>query len=146
MTDDEPSFLAFIPGGAIMALTGYAHLPDTAVRVLVALYTACGIYLDDKFKQDVDGVAKFTERFLRGIPQGDRALDAFADLILETFHHFPQFAANLMVSSTLNAVNALLLEYETRDMKVRGMLSTWMRSNSFDRFQTTPKVTLLSRG
>lgn len=121
ITDDRQSLRPFIPGGVIMVLTGYAHLADTSVRILIALYTACGIYLDDKFKQDVEAVANFNERFVRGLPQDDRVLDTFADLILEILRIFPRVAANLMVSSTLNGVNALLLEYETRNMPVGWM-------------------------
>ncbi|KAF5373373.1 hypothetical protein D9757_009757 [Collybiopsis confluens] len=116
--EGEQSLLPFIPGGAIMALTGYAHLQDIRVQILIALYTACGIYLDDKFKQDIDAVASFGENFLHATPHKDRVLDAFSDIILEIFRCFPRVAANIMVSSTLNGVNALLLEYETRDMKI----------------------------
>ncbi|KAF9467087.1 isoprenoid synthase domain-containing protein [Collybia nuda] len=131
VTEDEQLFLQFLPGGAAMALTGYAHLPDMSIRVSIALYTACGIYLDDKFKTDVDAVAKFNERFIRGTPQEDRVLDAFADIILDILHRFPRVSGNMIVSSTLNAVNALLLEYETRNMKV---------SNNADGYPTFSRI------
>jgi hypothetical protein len=122
ITEDDQSLRPFILGGVIMAVTGYAHLADESVQVLIALYTACAIFLDDMFKRDVEAVSLFNERFVRGAPQGNRVLDAFADIVLEVHRRFPRVVANIMVTSTLNGVNALLLEYETRNMPVCLML------------------------
>ncbi|KAJ3811046.1 Trichodiene synthase-domain-containing protein [Lentinula lateritia] len=107
----------FIPAGVTIAITGYAHLRDTAVQVWMALYTACAIYCEDIHQKDTTAMAVFFERLMRGKPQDDRTLDAFADLILETSRHFPRITANFMVSSTLNFVNALLLEDQTQGLK-----------------------------
>ncbi|KAJ3801877.1 isoprenoid synthase domain-containing protein [Lentinula aff. detonsa] len=108
----------FIPAGVTTAFTSYAHLGNTSAQVWIALYTACAVYCDDKFQKDTDAVAVFSERLMRGQPQEDRALDAFADLILEIPRHFPRVTANIMVTSTLNFVNALLLEDQTKGLKV----------------------------
>ncbi|KAJ4490603.1 isoprenoid synthase domain-containing protein, partial [Lentinula aciculospora] len=45
-------------------------------------------------------------------------LDAFVDIIFEIQRHFPRVTANLMISSTLNLVNALLLEDQTKGLKI----------------------------
>lgn len=113
------SLTPFIPGGVVMATTAYAHLPSEATRVLIAVYTACGIYLDDVFKQDVDIVRCFNQRFVQGTPQGEPVLDCFAGILRELPEHFGDVVSNIMVTSTLNAVTALLLEHDTRGMTVR---------------------------
>ncbi|KAJ7438342.1 terpenoid synthase [Mycena latifolia] len=105
-----------LPGGVVMSCTGYAHLPDRPARVLIAIYTACGIYLDDVFRVDVGAVSAFNQRFFEHAPQGDPVLDCFAQVLLELGAHFERVVSNIMVTSTLNAVTALTLEYKTAGM------------------------------
>ena len=57
-----------------MATTGYAHLPNRSTRILIAVYTACGIYLDDVFQRDISVVRYFNERFVKHLPQGEPVL------------------------------------------------------------------------
>jgi hypothetical protein len=100
-----------LPGGVVMGSTGYAHIPNRATRVLIAIYTACGIYLDDVFKSDVEAVSMFNQRFFEHAPQGDPVLTCFAQVLLELGDHFERVVSNIIVTSTLNAVTALTLEY-----------------------------------
>ncbi|KAJ6562396.1 terpenoid synthase [Mycena capillaripes] len=105
-----------LPGGVLMGSTGYAHLPKRSTRILIAIYTACGIYLDDVFKDDVEAVSVFNQRFFEHAPQGDPVLDCFAQVLLELGDHFERVVSNIVVTSTLNAVTALTLEYKTKGM------------------------------
>ncbi|KAJ6626459.1 isoprenoid synthase domain-containing protein [Mycena sp. CBHHK59/15] len=105
-----------LPGGVVMSSTGYGHLPNRSTRVLIAIYTACGIYLDDVFKEDVEAVSVFNQQFFEHAPQGDPVLDCFAQVLLELGDHFERVVSNIMVTSTLNAVTALTLEYKTEGM------------------------------
>jgi len=52
--------------------------------------------------------------------QKNPVLDDFADLLYNVSEHWPnRVVSNLIVTSTLNLVNALLLESETQEMRVR---------------------------
>jgi hypothetical protein len=112
------SLAPFIPGGVAMATTAYAHLTNKSTQIFISLYTAFLIYIDDIFQYDIDAVREFNERFVLRKSQGDQVLDCFANLLLELPKHFSRVAANIMITSTLNLVTALLLEYETRGMAV----------------------------
>ncbi|KAJ6568244.1 terpenoid synthase [Mycena vulgaris] len=105
-----------LPGGVVMSSTGYAHLPNHSTRILIAIYTACGIYLDDVYKQDVEVVSLFNQRFFEHAPQGDPVLDCFAQVLLELGNHFERVVSNIMVTSTLNAITAITLENKTQGM------------------------------
>ncbi|KAJ3754703.1 isoprenoid synthase domain-containing protein [Lentinula raphanica] len=118
MIDGPDPLRPFIPQGVCIAMTSYTHLEDKSAYVWLALYTACGIYCDDVFRKDTEAVALFCERLMRNQPQQDRALNAFAELILEISHHFPRVTSNIMVTSTLNALNALLIEDQTKGLPV----------------------------
>lgn len=108
-----------------MATTAYAHLPNESTRIFIALYTAFLIYLDDVFQKDVDRVSVFNDRFIQGQPQEDPVLDSFAALLHEIPNHYGRVVSNIMLTSTLNLVNALLLEHETQTMPVR--IKTFMK-------------------
>ncbi|KAJ7662011.1 terpenoid synthase [Mycena polygramma] len=105
-----------LAGGVVMGATGYAHLPNRSTRVLIAIYTACGIYLDDVFHQDIEAVSAFNQRFFEHAAQADPVLDCFAQVLLELGDHFERVVSNIMVTSTLNAVTALTLEHKTQGM------------------------------
>ncbi|KAF7312995.1 Terpenoid synthase [Mycena kentingensis (nom. inval.)] len=105
-----------LPGGVAMGWAGYSHLPNLSTRILIAIYTACGIYLDDVFQADVEAVSMFNQRFLEHAPQADPVLDVFAQILLEIGDHYERVVSNIMVTSTLNAVTALTLEYKTQGM------------------------------
>jgi hypothetical protein len=110
--------MSFIRGGVVMATTAYAHLPDQSMKILIALWTACFLYVDDKFLQDLEPVYEFQDRLIRGIPQEDPTLEAFVSLTREISQHLHRVAANLFVTSTLNGVTGVLLEKEMQGVPV----------------------------
>ncbi|KAF8882389.1 isoprenoid synthase domain-containing protein [Infundibulicybe gibba] len=114
----QNSLLSFLPGGVIMATTAYAHLTNQSTRIFIALYTGFLIYLDDVFQNDIDSVSCFNNNFIQRLPQKDPVLDGFASLLHEFPQHFGRLVSNIMITSTLNLVSALLLEFETRNMTV----------------------------
>ncbi|THU91037.1 hypothetical protein K435DRAFT_674887 [Dendrothele bispora CBS 962.96] len=112
------SFRPFIAGGLPMAINAYTHLKDTKVPVFITLYTAFLIYLDDVLCHNLDAVSEFNERLTTGKVQKDFMLDHFATLINEFSQHFPRIVYNIMLSSTMNFVTALLLEKETEEATI----------------------------
>lgn len=116
--EGKNSLKPFIPGGVAIATTAYAHIEDLPTRIAICLFTACAIYADDMFHNNAAVVDEFNERFVQNQTQADVILEAFAELIREMAVHFKRVVANIIVTSTLNGVTALLLEYETQGMKV----------------------------
>lgn len=121
MVEGSEEIKPFIPQGVAIAFTAYAHLDDTAVQVWIALITAAAIYCDDKFLKDTSSVDVFCDHLLRGQPQADRALNAFAELIVETPKYFPRLTSNLMVASLFNFVNSIILDKQTLGMEVQAI-------------------------
>ncbi|KAF9492855.1 terpenoid synthase [Pleurotus eryngii] len=112
------SLLPHIPGGVVMAATAYKHLKSTETHLLIALYTAFLIFLDDTFHEDMDEVAEFNSRFITNKPNEIPNLNVFAELLRDLPKYFNTIVANIMVTSTLNLVTALSLEQEIGGMKV----------------------------
>ena len=108
----------FLPGGIAMATTAYKHLKSDASRVVIALYTALIIYVDDKFASNMMPVLEFNRRFCCGLPQLHPILESLAKILQEMSWHFEVVPSNLIVTSGLNLVTALLIETETQNMKV----------------------------
>ena len=119
---DAPSLQPFIPGGVVIATTTYAHLENKSIQIIIALYTAFLIYIDDVHQNDVEGIYGFNERFVLCQPQDDPVLESLASLLRELPKHFGRVSSNMMISSTLNFVTSLILDYETKDMPVRSFL------------------------
>ncbi|KII92799.1 hypothetical protein PLICRDRAFT_122793 [Plicaturopsis crispa FD-325 SS-3] len=106
----------YIRLGVMMATTSYGHLPDIRGRIFVCLYAAYIMYADDVFSKDVSAVTEFNERFVRRQPQTDKVLNDLADLLVRLPEYFGRIPANIIVSSCLDFVTALLVEHETEGM------------------------------
>ncbi|KAH7921311.1 terpenoid synthase [Leucogyrophana mollusca] len=111
------SVRTYLGQGAAIAYTSYPHI-RLAERIEIALYTACAIYTDDTPGRGsaMDATYLFNERFTQNCGQDDRVLDAFADSISKISLYFKRVISNLVVTSTLNGVTAVLLEHETDTM------------------------------
>ncbi|KAF5390791.1 hypothetical protein D9757_004431 [Collybiopsis confluens] len=117
MVEGDEELKPFIPQGLAIAFTAYAHL-DITMQVWIALTTAGAIYCDDRLIKDTSSINVFWERLFRGERQADRALNAFADLILEARKYFPRLTANLIASSVFDFMNSIILDKETLGMEV----------------------------
>ncbi|KAF8957808.1 isoprenoid synthase domain-containing protein [Flammula alnicola] len=112
-----PSLLPFIQSGVIIASVAYGHLESEATRVFISLYTAFLVYVDDAYQRDVQRVSVFNERFVLREPQEDPVLDGLADWLHEIPKHYERVAANIILTATLNLINASLLEFQTKGMQ-----------------------------
>jgi hypothetical protein len=133
---DEPSLLPFLPTGVYIASASYDHLKSDLPRITyIALYSTFVTYLDDLFKRDVERVALFSQRLMRGESHGHPVLDGLADLLTQTETHFGRTAANIIVHDTLGFFNSLLLDYETQGLNVSvNLLPSRRENNNFERF------------
>lgn len=79
------------------------------MKLHIAIYSWLAIYIDD----DEDGnedLAGFQTRFYNGEPQPSALLARFAEVLQDMSKHFEPLVANFIVLSTLQFVNATLLE------------------------------------
>lgn len=119
ITADNDALKRFIPAGVAMACNAYHH-QSHEIQMYICFYTAFLVYLDDVFEKDIDAVLPFNHRFITNQKQNDVLLDHFAQLLLDMPSVFGTAVANMMTTSTLNLVTALLIEHEFRDVKVCG--------------------------
>lgn len=118
-----------------MGSLAYGHLADKDLSILITLYTACGIHLDDIFARDVTIVQTFNERFMRNEKQLDPILDCFAGVLRDFQLYFDPPIYNIIITSTLNAVTALLLEEDMKGVVVSRFTSTLMFSYAWLKVQ-----------
>lgn len=117
ITAENKTFKQFIPAGVAMACNAYHH-QTRDIQVFICFYTAFLVYLDDVFENDIEAVRPFNYRFITRQKQNDDLLDHFSELVLEMPQLFGTTEANLMTTSTLNLVTALIIEREFRTVKV----------------------------
>ncbi|TFK39619.1 isoprenoid synthase domain-containing protein, partial [Crucibulum laeve] len=106
--------------GITIAAQAYSHLPNEEAKIYIALYTTFMTYLDDSC-QDEKGVQRiraFCERFSQNLPQEDEVLDNFACLLRDLFRYWKPVIANMILTASLNFFTSLVLDYETRTLKV----------------------------
>ena len=60
--------------------------------------------------KDITAFAVFEERFLRGLPQLDPVLDAYADVIISLYDHYDTLVANVILTATFDFVNSSCME------------------------------------
>ena len=95
-------------------------------RRFTALYTACCAHVDDiENPVVVDAARKFGRCFTRGEPQGIAALDRLSALLYEAYALLTEVGADSVVSSTIDAISAMGIEYTTQNMKIVPHATRW---------------------
>ena len=77
------------------------------------------IYFDDLTKTDSSSVQEFHACFFSSQPQMHPLLDIYAELLRDARNHFLPSCANLVVSSSLDFVTGLIIDYDLQKMPVR---------------------------
>jgi Trichodiene synthase (TRI5) len=68
------------------------------------------IYVDDKASKDVAAFGAFEQRFLRGEPQLEPVLIAFAEVIIKLCNQYDTLTANAILTATFEFVNSNCME------------------------------------
>lgn len=76
------------------------------------------IFFDDLTRTDASAVQEFHSRFACGRLQLHPLLDLFAGLLRSSSDHFLLPCANLVVSSSLDFINGLIVDHDLQDMQV----------------------------
>ncbi|KAF5329790.1 hypothetical protein D9619_009251 [Psilocybe cf. subviscida] len=115
--DNKFSLLPFLPTGVSMSSITYGHLNLGLPRLTyIALFTTFLTYMDDLFKRDIESVALFAKRLVRGESQGHPVLDGLVEVLNDAETHFGRTVANIVVHDVLAFFNSLLLNYETQGL------------------------------
>lgn len=80
-----------------------------AVKLHIAIYSWLAIYIDDD-EDGTEDLAGFQTRFQEGVPQPSALLARFAEVLQAMSTYFEPLVTNFIVLSSLQFVNATLLE------------------------------------
>ncbi|OJA17559.1 hypothetical protein AZE42_09098 [Rhizopogon vesiculosus] len=119
--DGKSSIRPYIPAAVALASNAYAHLPDHATKLWICLLISVIICIDDRCLDrglDIVHLFPFNERFVSCQPQGDPALKALDSLLREAPRYYSPLVSNLIVTSILDFVSSLLLDHETKDLRI----------------------------
>ncbi|KZP29869.1 terpenoid synthase [Athelia psychrophila] len=149
---ESPDFQLALHGAVAIATTTFAHLENISTRQYICLYTTCLIYFDDLTKTDASSVREFHTRFVSGRSQMHPLLDSYATLLRKAWEHFLPPCANLVVSSSLDFINGLIVDHDQQQMTVNACATSyprWVRtmmgvSTAFVVFTFPPDVPLAS--
>lgn len=114
---DEKLLTKLTQSAAVLAETSYGHLPQPYLHY-AALYSCFFFYADDFAEKNPDRIKDFHLRFLRGQAQDDPVLDKYAEHLRNAYNMFPQVAANMIVSGSLEFLTATYIETTTKDLKL----------------------------
>ncbi|THU83755.1 terpenoid synthase [Dendrothele bispora CBS 962.96] len=104
-----------------MAVTSYEHVEDKSTQMLICLFTAGVLYIDDADTADPEdrrNVEKFNERFVAGEVQPDPFLALLGGVLRDVYNHFGRVAANSIVSAGLNLCNSVVLETCSKELGI----------------------------
>ncbi|THU75752.1 hypothetical protein K435DRAFT_907128, partial [Dendrothele bispora CBS 962.96] len=105
-----------------MASAAYGHLENKSTQMLICLFIAGTLYIDDTDANDPEdrqNVEKFNDCFVSGEAQPDPVLGMLAGVLRDMYKHFGRVAANSIVTSGLNLYNAVLLEFCSKELDIK---------------------------
>ncbi|KAK1220813.1 hypothetical protein PQX77_016384 [Marasmius sp. AFHP31] len=111
-----PWFEKYLSVGVVIASTSYSHLP-VRVQVHIATYTGSATALDDVFRNDPENMGEFNEQFIKGLPQNNPILEAFAQIIRQTSKYYGRVQTALIITSTLDFMTSLSIDLEIPRVK-----------------------------
>ncbi|KAG6831022.1 hypothetical protein H0H92_013210 [Tricholoma furcatifolium] len=89
-------------------------------KLTVALFNWYIIYIDDAVLANARPCTEFQTRFIRGLPQLDPVLDAFADVLHTLLATYPPLQSNLILTAAFEFVTASCVEPRlTLDHKIK---------------------------
>ncbi|KAI0642048.1 terpenoid synthase [Trametes meyenii] len=116
----EPGFVESLTDtSCIIAESAYAHVPYEH-QLVIALYTAYVVYIDDLSGRDLEAVGQFVRRFsvTREGPSVDPVLERFIVFLQDIYVYYPALSADAMIVSTLDALVGRYIEFAARDMAI----------------------------
>ncbi|KAJ8519155.1 hypothetical protein ONZ45_g3896 [Pleurotus djamor] len=117
-TPGHPSFNPWNVSGATIAFIAYGHLDRLETKKYIALYTSLAVYIEDVYKDDPSLINGFNQDFIMHRPHKTPILQAFDTCIREASAYFGPLETNLIVSSTLNFMVSISVEYMIESVQI----------------------------
>ncbi|KAI0643138.1 isoprenoid synthase domain-containing protein [Trametes meyenii] len=100
-----------------IAESAYSHIPYEH-QLIVALYTAYMVHVDDLGNRDLDALGQFGRRFVAGEGLVDPVLERLRGFLQDVYVHYPPLSADTITVSTLDSVVGMFIEFTAKDMAV----------------------------
>ena len=113
----------YVKLGSTIAIGLYPNIKDRAIQAFVSAYSAIAAIIDDTFADNPGPITKFSDRFMRGIPQEHPTLEAFARFLHEFRDFWSPVMADMLLQSSLMFITSLAIEHGMTDAEV----SAWRR-------------------
>ncbi|GBE82213.1 isoprenoid synthase domain-containing protein [Sparassis latifolia] len=100
-----------------LVATAYNHITNIDTKVQIVLYNLIVIIIDDPAFLGATRFGEFARMFTGGATESGSNLErTFTQILRGIWNHYPRFAASAIVSSSLEFVNANILQNETNEM------------------------------
>lgn len=102
----------------IIAMTGYGHIQNRRTRVHISLYTSLLTTMDEPAVLNSLASDKFHMQFCSGSVQSSDTgmFGRLSQNLLEMWDHYPRFSASAILASTLQFMNATILQNTSGDV------------------------------
>ncbi|KAI0670974.1 terpenoid synthase [Trametes maxima] len=100
-----------------IAESAYSHIPYEH-QLVVALYTAYMVYVDDLGNRDLDALGQFGRRFVARQGVVDPVLERLVEFLQDVYAHYPPLSADTITVSTLDSVVGMYIEFTAKDMAI----------------------------
>ncbi|CCL98073.1 uncharacterized protein FIBRA_00067 [Fibroporia radiculosa] len=109
--EDEEALRPFIVSAIFLTETGYGHILDNNVKVIIALYTALILIMDSPAIAEANNAIGIPQGLCQGsIHATPGLIGTLAKLAKDSWDYFVPFAAGSIVISILDHVNGEMLE------------------------------------
>lgn len=113
--------------GVYLTSTMYAHVTDDdTLRTYIIFYIMFMFYVDDTYFEKSDkenGLLHFISRFNQNQPQAEGSLTHFANFLRDdTTAIFEPVGGGIIITSTLNFINGMILETSVKIGQVRNFV------------------------
>ncbi|RDB27321.1 Trichodiene synthase [Hypsizygus marmoreus] len=96
----------------------------------IALYSWYVVYIDDTVLTDAHPFVAFQQRFMRGLPQLDPVLDAYAAVLHALCDQYDTLPANFILSATFEYISATCLEPVLPEVTIRRRFPGFLRDRT----------------
>ncbi|PPQ98167.1 hypothetical protein CVT26_003213 [Gymnopilus dilepis] len=124
--DNQKFFQATCTTATAIAECSYMH-NSPEVRLQIAKYSWCLVYIEDRAAELLPGLMKFQEGLFRTRRQEHAILQIFQDNLTDMYKWWDPVAANCINVSALDFITGLLVEEDQvyRDMPISDAASSW---------------------
>ncbi|KAI8986210.1 terpenoid synthase [Trametes punicea] len=116
--DLSPAYIAALTDTSCsIAECAYAHT-SYQHQLLVAIYTAYAVYVDDLGSRDLEALGEFVKRFVAHQDLQDPVLARFVRQFQDMYVYYPRLSADNINAKSIEALIGMYIEFTAKDMVV----------------------------